>query len=313
MGTTCSIMKVFSILALVPLSYASQLPYGHPPAYPPIEPAYAHPEPAYAHPEPAYGHPAPAYGPPAPGYGYAPAYPAPHYEHPKHNCSVQDVIEPAEVCTPAFETVCSPIELVIKKIVDKEQCYPVTRTVCTESIEEIANEICTYSYQQRAEATTAKIVEVTFDTPCKVQMVTVCQPAPKGYGHGHGGYGHGYGHNYCQEVAQETCYNVPVLTVVEPAVEVAYPEPIKTCVNKPISLVRIACEDLTAEKCITVPEVEEATEVSEKCITQLAAPACQDIELTLPKQVCVELVYGHAEDTHKHEPAPAYAPAPHHA
>merc|ERR1719483_636767 len=128
-------MKVFSILALVPLSYASQLPYGHPPAYPPIE------------------------------HAYAPACPAPHYEHPKHNCSVQDVIEPAEVCTPAFETVCSPIELLIKKIVDKEQCYPVTRTVCTESIEEIANEICTYSYQQRAEATTAKTVEVTFDTP----------------------------------------------------------------------------------------------------------------------------------------------------
>merc|ERR1719435_766695 len=301
-------MKVFAILAVVPLSLASKLPYGHPPAYPPIEPAYAHPPPP-----PAYGHPAPAYGHhvPAPAYGYAPApaYPVPHYEHPKHNCSVHDVIEPAEVCTPAFETVCNPIELAIKKIVDKEQCYPVTRTVCTESIEEIDNEICTYSYQQRVEGTNAKTVEVTFAKECKVQMVTVCQPAPKGYGHA----GYGYGHNYCQEVAQETCYNVPVVTVVEPAVEVAYPEPIKTCVNKPISLVRISCEDLTAEKCITVPEVEEATEASEKCITQLAAPACQDVELTLPKQVCVELVYGHAEDTHKHEPVyapePSYAPA----
>ena len=250
----------------------------------------------------------------APAYGYAPApaYHQPHYEHPKHNCTVVDVVEPAEVCTPAFETVCNSIELAIKKIVDKEQCYPVTRTVCTESIEEIDNEICTYSYQARKEDTTAKTVEVTFKKECKVQMVTVCQPAPQGYGHG--GYGHGYGHNYCQEVAQETCYNVPVVTVVEPPVEVAYPEPIKTCVNKPISLVRISCEDLTAEKCITVPEVEEATEASEKCITQLAAPACQNVELTLPKQVCVELVYGHAEDTHKHEPAPAaYPAAPHHA
>ena len=46
-------------------------------------------------------------------------------------------------------------------------------------------------------------------------MVTVCQPAAYGYGHG-------YGHNYCKEVAQETCYNVPVLTVVEPEVQVIH-------------------------------------------------------------------------------------------
>merc|ERR1719293_139679 len=89
---------------------------------------------------------------------HAPTYHQPHYgyEHPKHNCSVQDVVETAEVCTPALETVCNPIELAIKIIVDKEQCYDVTRTVCTESIEEIDNEICTYSYQQKTEDTTAK-------------------------------------------------------------------------------------------------------------------------------------------------------------
>merc|ERR1719295_741712 len=235
---------------------------------------------------------------------HAPAYHKPHYgyEQPKHNCSVQDVVETAEVCTPAFETVCNPIELAIKIIVDREQCYPVTRTVCTESIEEIDNEICTYSYQQKTESTTAKTVEVTFKKECDTQMVTVCQPTP-GYGY------HSYGHNYCKEVAQETCYNVPVVTPVEPAVQVAYPEPIKTCVNKPISLPRISCEDLTEEKCITVPEVEDSTETSEKCITQLAAPACQAVELTLPKQVCKEINYGYAEDTHEVEPV-TYAPTP---
>merc|ERR1712072_887853 len=234
----------------------------------------------------------------------APVYHKPHYgyEQPKHNCSVQDVVETAEVCTPALETVRNPIELAIKVIVDKEQCYPVTRTVCTESIEEIDNEICTYSYQQKTEATTAKTVEVTFEKECDTQMVTVCQPTP-GYGY------HSYGHNYRKEVAQETCYNVPVVTPVEPAVEVAYPEPIKTCVNKPISLPRISCEDLTEEKCITVPEVEDSTVTSEKCITQLAAPACQAVELTLPKQVCKEINYGYAEDTHEVEPV-TYAPTP---
>merc|ERR1719479_476048 len=250
-------------------------------------------------------HHAPAYGHPAPAYGHHAAY---AYEAPKHNCSVQDVVEAAEVCTPAFETVCAPVELPIKKIVDREQCYDVTRTVCSESIEVVENEICTYHYEQKSEDTTAQTVEVTFERICDTQMVTVCQPTP-GYGY------HSYGHNYCKEVAQETCYNSPVVTPVFPPVTVAYPEPIKTCVDKPIDLPRISCEDLTENKCITVPEVEDDIEIIDKCITQLAAPACSTVELTLPKQVCKEINYGYAEETHDVEPYEApepvtYAPAP---
>merc|ERR1739842_189849 len=93
------------------------------------------------------------------------------YEKPKHNCSVLDVVEPAEVCTPTIVTECAPVDLAIKIVVEKEQCYDVTRTVCTESIEEI---------------TTAKTVEVSFEKQCDTQMVTVCQPAQYGYGHHHG-------------------------------------------------------------------------------------------------------------------------------
>merc|ERR1719438_311282 len=236
---------------------------------------------------------------------HQPAYhqPAYHgYEHPKHNCSVLDVVEPADVCTPHIDTTCAPVELSRKSVKDVEQCYDVTRTVCTESIEEIDNEVCSYSYQPKSEETTGKTVEVSFVKECETMMVTVCEP---GHGYGYGGYGH----NYCKEVAQETCYNTPVVTVVEPEVEVVYPEPIKTCVNKPISLPRISCEDLTENKCITVPEVEDVVETLEKGVTQLAAPACQAVELTLPKQVCVEIVYGYAADAPKHE-EPAYAPAP---
>merc|ERR1711931_135791 len=293
-------MQFVSLLALAPLALGTD-PY-HPPApayggYAPAPPAYG----GYAPQPPPYHHPQPAYHQPAPAYYHQPSY---GYEHPKHNCSVQDVVEAAEVCTPALETVCNPVELSRKSIKDVEQCYTVTRNVCTESIEEIDNEVCTYSYQPKDEKTTAKTVEVSFNKECETQMVTVCQPAQYGYGHGHGGYGH----NYCKEVAQETCYNVPVVTVVEPAVTVTYPEPIKTCVNKPISLPRISCEDLSEEKCITVPEVEVVSETFEKCVTALAAPACQAVELTLPKQVCVEIVYGFAHDAPKHE-EPAY-PAP---
>merc|ERR1739842_78090 len=145
----------------------------------------------------------------------------------------------------------------------------------------------------------------TFKKECETMMVTVCEP--------HHGYC-GYAHNYCKEVAQETCYNLPVVTVVNPPITVTYPEPIKTCVNKPISLPRISCEDLTENKCITVPEIEDSSVSVEKCVAGLGAPACQAVELTLPKQVCKELTYGHAADEQTYEPAPApaYAPAPYH-
>ena len=237
---------------------------------------------------------------------HAPAYHAPAhyaYEAPKHNCSVVDVVETVETCTPAFETVCADVELPIKKIVDSELCYTVTATVCSESIQVVENEICTYSYQQKSEDTTAKTVAVTFEKICDVQMVTVCQPTP-GYGY------HSYGHNYCKEVAQETCYNSPVVAVDEPAVTVAYPEPVKTCVQKPIDLPIISCEDIKTDKCIVVPEVEDAVETVEKCITQLGAPDCSTVELTLPKQVCKEINYGYAAGEHDVEPYEPVTVAP---
>merc|ERR1712072_1479581 len=253
---------------------------GHHVAHPAPAPYHPAPAPVY-HPKPAPApyHPAPAPAPyhPAPAYGHhAPAHPH-HgygYEEPKHNCSVVDVVETAEVCTPAFETICADVEL---------------------ATEVIPQEICTYKYQQKTEDTVATTVEVTFAKKEDVQMVTVCAPGGHHGGYGHGGYGGygGYG-KYCKEVAQTTQYNVPVVTPVDLPVVVAYPEPIKVCVDKPISLPRVTCEDIVSTKCITVPEVEDAVESVEKCDVQLAAPACSNVELTLPKQVCVELVYGYA-------------------
>jgi len=290
----------FAILALLPLALAG-------PAHPAPGYGYGHPAPAYGHPGPAYGHAAPAYGHPAPAYGH----PAPHhggygYEEPKHNCSVVDVTEIAEVCTPTVEVTCVDVSLPIKIIVDIDYTYTIKKTVCVESIEEFPQEVCVYSYNQVTEDTVASTVEVTFKKVTDVQMVTVCQPGPQqygGYGHGHGGYGH----NYCKEVAQETAYNVPVVTPVDLPVTVAYPAPEKTCVDKPIFLPVVQCDVLEEERTIQVPSVEDSEVVVKKCTAGLGAPACQKVELTLPKQVCVELVYGYA---HEPAPAPAYAPAP---
>ena len=240
-----------------------------------------------------YGHP-PAYGHGYGGYGGG-------YETPKHNCSVIDVIETAEVCTPVIETVCEPVALAIKIIKEIDFTYTVTRTVCTESIEVVPQEVCSYSSEQTTEDTTAKTVEVTFEKQTDVQMVTVCQPGHHGHGYG------GYGHNYCKEVAQETAYNVPVVTPVDVPVTVAYPVPIKSCVDKPIDLPVVSCADLTEERTITVPSVEDSEVTVQKCVAGLGAPACQTVELHLPKQVCKELAYG---DAHIPHPEPAYAPAP---
>merc|ERR1712209_377355 len=158
-----NIMKAFAVLAFLPFALCGP---AHPaPSYGTYQPHNPYHAPAAPHHAPAYGHAAPAYGHPAPHYGgYG-------YEEPKHNCTVQDVTEIAEVCTPAFETVCENIDLAIKIIVDKEFCYDVTRTVCTETIEEIPNEVCSYDYQKKEEATTAKTVEVTFKKKEDVQMV----------------------------------------------------------------------------------------------------------------------------------------------
>jgi len=202
------------------------------------------------------------------------------------------VVVTAEVCVPAFETVCNEVTTNIKRVVEKEQCYEVGKSVCSVSIEDVDNEICTYTYQPKRETTTAKTVAISFNKECVSQMVTVCHPG--GYG-----YSPAYGHNYCKEVAQETCYNVPIVTIVTPEVEVVYPEPQMTCDNKPILLPRITCEDITEEKCINVPEVTGGEEVIEKCVTQLADPNCQTVDLTLPKQVCAEIVYGYAHDQQK--------------
>jgi len=199
---------------------------------------------------------------------------------------VEQVEEEGETCTPTFTTVCEPVTVVVKRIVDREQCYPVTSTVCTESVEVVANEICVYSYGPKEVDTEAKTVEVVYTTPCTTQMVTVCEPGYHAYSYDHS--------VHCKEVAQETCYNAPTLEDDIQPVAVVFPEPIKECVQKPINLVKVSCEDLVVEKCITVPDVEEAEETHEVCRTELGAPDCNKVTLDLPRERCIEIVYGYA-------------------
>ena len=80
--------------------------------------------------------------------GLAPGYGEP-YEYPKHNCTLETLTETAETCVPTFTTQCEDVTVIVKKVEDQSLCYPVTKTVCTESTETVANEICVYEYSAK--------------------------------------------------------------------------------------------------------------------------------------------------------------------
>lgn len=83
------------------------------------------------------------------GAGLAPGYGGPAPEYPELNCTVVTLTETAETCVPRLATTCVTEKVEVKRIVDKEQCFPVTRTVCSESVEVVPNEVCVFKYGPR--------------------------------------------------------------------------------------------------------------------------------------------------------------------
>ena len=219
---------------------------------------------------------------PVPGSGLSPGYGAPQHEYPSENCTVTTLTLTGETCTPTFTQVCEDVSLVTKVVVDKEQCYPVTRTVCTQQTEVVPNEICVYEYSPLSIETEAVTATVSYTTPCLTQIVTVCDP------------GYGYSEVNCKDVEQETCYNAPELEEDIQPRTVVVPEPQEVCQDKPIDLVTVECEDITTEKCITVPDIVEEETTLEVCRTELGEPDCNEVSLDLPKESCIEIVYGYA-------------------
>ena len=177
-------------------------------------------------------------------------YQAPHHPHygygdPKYSCKVANIVKEVEVCTPEFETVCESEEIRVKKIVDKEICFPVARTVCTESVSVEESELCTFSYSPRTEQTEARGVEVSFTRECAVQSGQQCA---------RGQYGQ-YGHHPCEETGH-SCHMRPLVSNLRPGVQVTSPGSDQACVTTTISLPSIHClEDTQAQTCVTVPGV----------------------------------------------------------
>merc|ERR1712200_265306 len=97
-----------------------------------------------------------------------------------------------------------------------------------------------------------------------------------------GGYGQGYGQTqgYCKHANTKVCHNKPSLDSVKKRVNVAYPVPKEVCVNEPV----------------TIPHVE--------CEAELDEPKCKETVLTLPTQICEEVL--EYEAPAYGTPAPAY-------
>merc|ERR1711936_1099656 len=117
----------------------------------------------------AYGHPAPS-----PSYGHAPA--APSYGHPSHQvhevhgpgvvktqsnpgqCHLDYEEKTEEVCVPSFKTDCDKESVPGGKVIKHhDQCYDVTKTVCTETHEIVDMEVCAYAFMSRLVEAEAKL------------------------------------------------------------------------------------------------------------------------------------------------------------
>merc|ERR1719483_1694365 len=252
----------------------------------------------------------PSYPAPAPAPSYAQSsYPKPSYSQKSqasHNCSIQEEKASVSVCVPSLGSPeCSPVTLKGVEVVQKEKCLSITRTVCTEGQEEVTVNPCTIKYSPAPVEAEATLVEVTFTKECSKQMVTVCQPQT-GY-HSHG-YGSGYSkdsYQHCKEIAQETCYNRPSAGPKTETVTLMVPTPSQDCGPQQITIPTVQCEDITEERCVQLPGVEETDIEAEQCTVPLGEPQCDQMELILPLQVCRELLDGDA-----HKPEPAYKPAP---
>ena len=138
-------------------------------------------------------------------------------------------------------------------------------------------------------------------------------PAP--YGHSYGGYGgyapgpHHYNDPYattpapkpkevivedCQEVSQETCFNLPKVKEVSVDVSLSFPEPSRNCETREVTIPTVTCEDIVSQKCQDIPRVVSAPDSFERCNVDIGEPKCEEIELVLPKQICKDIVYGYA-------------------
>jgi len=238
-----------------------------------------------------------------------PVHPNPKYkpekvlEPTKAKCRIEEVKVTAEICTPTVSKDCKTLRLKTKNLRNKSECLKIVKTVCNQVEEREDQEVCYYEYNMEEEDTDARTVEVDYDVKCESTTQEYCPPKQ--------GYGQGYGQSqgYCKHANTKVCHNKPSLDSVKKRVNVAYPVPKEVCVNEPVTIPRVECEEVETETCIDLPYVQDETVELEKCGAELDKPKCKETVLTLPTQICEEVL--EYEAPAYGTPAPAYGtPAP---
>jgi len=182
-----------------------------------------------------------------------------------------------EVCVPSFKTDCDKESVAGGKVIKHhDQCYDVTKTVCTETHEIVDMEVCAYSFIARVVEAEAKLVDAVWTEAC--HDTQECLPGPPT---------HGYHAPACKHVIRHECQQLPELVPVVKPVSVKLPQPEETCIIKQVVLPRVECQQVKERRCMVVPEVQDGPEVKiDKCSVEVGDPACSDVILQLPRQKC---------------------------
>merc|ERR1712168_1203582 len=135
-------------------------PVAKPAAYhAPLPKPYVH----HHQPRPSYHHP---HSPPQPH--------GPGVEYDKEKCAVDYVEKEAEVCVPTFKTDCEREDVKNGLVIEQqEECYQVTKPVCTETEEIADSEVHSSSFTLIPVETEAKLVDVKWEKSCADDTICV--------------------------------------------------------------------------------------------------------------------------------------------
>lgn len=195
-------------------------------------------------------------------------------------CAVDSLHDVAELCTKTFSASCET-ETTRNgiRIQTDESCYKVVRTVCSEATEVVNMEVCAVSYQQRKVSAEIKTVQAVFEKSCQDEQV--CAPPSPAYSPAYSAAPD------CSSAVRRVCYKQPTLVPVVKKVDIVLPVPEDSCVNSPVLLPRIHCEQVEERHCMAVPVVREGLQVAvSKCAVSYTGEECLQHSLELPRQAC---------------------------
>jgi len=197
----------------------------------------------------------------------------------RSGCTVNHLDQRGEVCVPTFTTDCVKEDLSNGVVIQhRENCYPVTKTVCTEDHEIEDMEVCATRLNLISLEAEAKVVSAVWTEKCEAEKT--CVPSP-GYHPGHPGH-HG---QHC--TVRHVCEQSPSLLPLSKVVSVKLPQPVETCLIKQVLLPRIKCQQVTETRCSMAASTQPAAPVKmDKCSVEVDDLQCTELLLQLPRQVC---------------------------